>query len=411
MERATSPSAITSSRTWTGANNPLLNQQIAFRATSPSSATTTVTFSNNTVDGANTAFSYYPGYNNAGTLPVQWIGNSATNVEFGFDFDSSDTVNYLSGNTISGTGSAGVGLYLGFGTVVTGDNLQGANSISGFGVGIQDDIHCSVTLSGTSITNNVTGVQVAGASLSIQNDTISYNGDGISVDNSGLTLANATIENSDISHNSNDGIIVNGGTVTIDSNTINYNGGTAGIVVNSFSTIENNTISYNDKGIQVNVNNGNPAISGNYLNNNQDGIGLDGGATIQNNFISDNNFSGVLLEGFFPIGTATVFDNAFSGNGHFAIYNPVASLVVDASGNWFDSADLASISAVISGDVDYTPYLNQGTDTDLVTAGFQGDFSSITVHTAGDQVGTTARIQEGVNLAVSGGTVDVLDGT
>ena len=49
-------------------------------------------------------------------------------------------------------------------------------------------------------------------------------------------------------------------------------------------------------------------------------------------------------------------------------------------------------------------------DTTAAT-GFQGDFSSVTVHTLGEQTGGTGRIQEGVDLIADGGTINVADGT
>ena len=85
-------------------NNPTLNKQIAFRLTSPSSTTTTILYQNNQVSGAHFGFQYYPGYDNTGTPPVQLIGNTLTNVFDGFDFTNAKTVNYLSGNSVTGTG-------------------------------------------------------------------------------------------------------------------------------------------------------------------------------------------------------------------------------------------------------------------------------------------------------------------
>ena len=54
--------------------------------------------------------------------------------------------------------------------------------------------------------------------------------------------------------------------------------------------------------------------------------------------------------------------------------------------------------------IDFTPWLNSGTDTDLTTTGFQPDLSSLTVapSTISLQLGTTGRIQEAINLAQPG---------
>ncbi len=63
------------------------------------------------------------------------------------------------------------------------------------------------------------------------------------------------------------------------------------------------------------------------------------------------------------------------------------------------------------GPTDFTPYLVSGTDTDLMTAGFQGDFSILNVTALGAQTGMTGRVQEGVNLVDSDGVVNVGAGT
>ena len=117
-------------------NDPALNKQIAYRLTSPSSASTTVTWSGNTVDGANVGFAYYPGYNNAGTQPVQILNNTLTNVFKGFDFSGATSVSHLSGNSISGFGG-GIGIDVGENSVVTLDNSAAENSITGFATGVR----------------------------------------------------------------------------------------------------------------------------------------------------------------------------------------------------------------------------------------------------------------------------------
>ena len=68
-----------------------------------------------------------------------------------------------------------------------------------------------------------------------------------------------------------------------------------------------------------------------------------------------------------------------------------------------------------SANIDFTPYLNSGTDTNVETTpgrgtnGFQGDFSNLWVTAAGAQTGATGRVQEGIN-SVSGSTVNVAAG-
>src|SRR5262249_16847290 len=151
-------------------NNPAVNDQIAFRLTSPSSATTTILYQNNHVSGAHVGFQYYPTYDNTGTAPVQLIGNTLTNVFNGFDFaNGAKTVTHLSGNSVPGTGSAGTGVGVGTGSVLINNGASGGNTISGF----------------------ATGVDVNGGTATLTQSTITGNGTGVAVRNGG-TLVSAT---------------------------------------------------------------------------------------------------------------------------------------------------------------------------------------------------------------------------
>jgi hypothetical protein len=82
---------------------------------------------------------------------------------------------------------------------------------------------------------------------------------------------------------------------------------------------------------------------------------------------------------------------------------------VDASGNWWGDDDPTAVAALIEGDVDFTPLLAVGTDTSP-DPGFQGDFSALVVTAAGGQSGALGRVQEGIDRATSGGTVQVAAG-
>ncbi|HTB85104.1 MAG TPA: immunoglobulin domain-containing protein [Candidatus Sulfotelmatobacter sp.] len=107
-----------------------------------------------------------------------------------------------------------------------------------------------------------------------------------------------------------------------------------------------------------------------------------------------------------------VTDNSIVNNG-----NPSGLLALqsagtfNASGNWWGTNSDSTIAALTTGVVDFTPYLGSGTDTDLVTPGFQGDFSSLYVSALGAQTGATGRIQEGINTVTSTGTVNVNAGS
>lgn len=163
--------------------------------------------------------------------------------------------------------------------------------------------------------------------------------------------------------------------------------GNIGIYCNAAATatIESNTIYSNATGISV----------------------LDGNLTIQHNSVNSNSGAISIVEDTGPLaGNTVVHDNDLSNNATFISFSATSAVpIADCSGNWFGSAVLGDISSGIKSslgdEVDFTPYLNQGTDTSLVS-GFQGDFSSLTVHSAGAQIGSVGRIQEGINLLADG---------
>src|SRR5207253_478059 len=88
---------------------------------------------------------------------------------------------------------------------------------------------------------------------------------------------------------------------------------------------------------------------------------------------------------------------------------------INASGNWWGVNTETGVDAKIRGTgaahVDRTPFLDVGTDTDLVTPGFQGSLATLHVTDSGAQVGSTGRIQEGIGLVNVSGTVIVEAGT
>ena len=88
-----------------------------------------------------------------------------------------------------------------------------------------------------------------------------------------------------------------------------------------------------------------------------------------------------------------------------------AGATVNASDNWWGGIDDTTIAGLVTGPVDFSAYLNDGTDTDGGTAGFQGDYSVLNVTALGEQTGPSGRIQEAVEKITPGGTINVKSGT
>ncbi len=105
---------------------------------------------------------------------------------------------------------------------------------------------------------------------------------------------------------------------------------------------------------------------------------------------------------------STVRDNRLIHSGGYGIRNWSVAETINASGNWFGDNTPAGVASEVNGDVDYTPWLDSGTD--ISTAfGFQGDFSVLDVDDDSPQSGATGEIQEGIDM-VTGSTVNVMPG-
>jgi len=170
-----------------------------------------------------------------------------------------------------------------------------------------------------------------------------------------------------------------------------------------------------------------------------DGSGY-GAYQITQNAITNNKTFGVLFNASTAIDSGFLIqNNNISGNYAVQLENNSGS-IVNASGNWWGSTMPVVTASMINGTlppafaypgpasppgspypyditgssatlVDFTPYLNSATDIDLVTPGFQGDLSVLNVTAVNIQTGFTGRIQEGINLVTSGGTVNILTGS
>ena len=136
----------------------------------------------------------------------------------------------------------------------------------------------------------------------------------------------------------------------------------------------------------------------------------DSTVTVKNCDIHDNYIGIIAIKSSLSSAHCnSIYDNRVYGAESVAAHDD-STAVFDASANWWGSNDPTTVAGMISGDVDFTPLLDSGTDTEPATPGFQPSLASLTVHTLGSQSGTTGRIQEGVNL-VSSSTVNVAAGT
>jgi hypothetical protein len=137
-------------------------------------------------------------------------------------------------------------------------------------------------------------------------------------------------------------------------------------------------------------------------------LGLATDAIVTNNSASgvDDGFWGVAYNGNLPV-SAVVNGNSFVDCLSGCDWAGAGTL--DASANWWGSNVPADVAATIGGDVDYTPWLDDGADASG-DPGFQGDFSALWVDDSSPQTGAAGRIEEGIGL-VTGSTVYLAPGT
>jgi len=151
-------------------NNSSLNLQRAFRVTSHSSATSTVTYTGNTVNGANIGFEWLSGSNFAENQAIRLVGNTITNSDTGVLIQSNGVANLVQ-NTITGSGAGGGVHVLDGGQLSAGGPLTHAveqNFISG---GSGDGIRVEATAGAIGVIfNNDLG---GNAGLGINNLTAS----------------------------------------------------------------------------------------------------------------------------------------------------------------------------------------------------------------------------------------------
>lgn len=221
--------------------------------------------------------------------------------------------------------------------------------------------------------------------VSIDNADISGIGSG-GTDYSGIYIADFQVA-SPFDGTDDDGIAV---TATVSNSNIhdNSNRGIHSRGRNALTTITQSTISGNDAAGGVVFAFGTLNITNSEIINSASGT--------PDGLLAQNN------------GTITAQDNSFDVNGNVNgnLADVQSGGTINMSGNWLGSTDETTNTALvdISG-VDFTPWIGSGTDTDLVTAGFQPDLSTMYVGTSGTQTGSTGRWQEGHDLVDAAGTV------
>jgi len=134
--------------------------------------------------------------------------------------------------------------------------------------------------------------------------------------------------------------------------------------------------------------------------NGGNGIEVAGGTLTlaQNNCIANNTMDGVTVHSGGLVGA--VLNNDISGNA--TGFSNSTGVDANASGNWWGGNTPATVSAEVTANVDYTPWLAVGTDTSPGCAnGFQGDFSTLHVDDDSPQTGAAGRIQEGIDLVTA----------
>lgn len=248
------------------------------------------------------------------------------------------------------------------------------------------------------------------------------------------------------------GVLVDGFTITRNGNTVASwatNVKNQGVNISSPATgvtLQNCLLTGNRNAIYVGQSSNNNTIRRNVIDNNRTGVHMvdnNGPNLVEENYITNNWTMGVLIrtEGGTQ-GFATVRNNNITGNWYSEIEyrEPPAGGLQDFSGNYLGASITRvtttsgepgytsqipvafggsatpppthpTIAGPESAKVDYSPYLNFGGDTQVGTAGFQGNFSSLSVTPDGAQTGGSSRVQEGIDLMSSPGTLTVPSGT
>ncbi len=290
------------------------------------------------------------------------------------------------------------------GAAVNAPLIQGVSSTSGEGITVAGDLS-DVTISGFRIDKFKTGIRNDIGSGSV------HPGTGIVVDNNTITNVDQGIfidEVADVQIGYNDIDAKNLGIHVED-----YSSHTAIITDNKLKNTQGPLTGVGLSIRDIGSNDDQTAfVQRNAISGFGEGIALDGldsatpdTVTIKENFIT-GNLNGISVRNNTDAGTAFAFNNDLSGN-TLAVNNQGIG-TFNASGNWFGTTNEAGVIANNNGLVDVSPYLASGTDTDLATRGFQGDFNTLYVTDEGAQ--NHSLIDEAIDLVNPHGQIFVNDG-
>jgi len=418
-------------------------------------------WSNNQVTVGQDAFGIHANlfYAPAGTLT---INNNTVNARTGVtgtsDFtwginvwsvDVGSTV-AVSNNTVGSTGGQ-------FGRGINLWNLPTTNTVAVTGgtvansvIGINLDNLDPFYGAGNNTTVNVTGTSVTGGTIGIRARTevlavAPFFEPNIVNGNTTLNISDVVVDGAatgvQIKAPAASSPFTATGVVDLDSEV--KNGATAGIAVvgeQAFGTIQNNDAANSITGnlIGVEVDGGTATVYRNRITANGTGLrAINGGnlSSVTENFITNNTAEGIRIAA--NAGTiGGINNNDISGNTTYSIHDLLATPAVNATCNWYGTANPNVFDAFIIGGVIYAPYLNAGMDNSVPTPGFQPapltcvdltDFYVNDGFTAGDLIttavgldgpgtrGTVNRpyrhINTAINAAANGNTIRVDVGT